>query len=262
MRQGKKRSGMAAVLALSMAAFASCGAMEGFLPVHRLRVRFPKMPDTWNCLPDLRMALSWRDADGRNRSLSCAPGSSTEIEVERGRPQIIVAVASSKGRGLKPAGALYPEALACSTCPISTSASSEDEIVLDWIGGYVASVACALEREGLDPRAYALERLEREIMKRSSDPWVISAEEIARRLYEKTLRSSIFNEPRRYSVLLPPPGPWAPESPCAAAPRLSAKEGVVGWETDVPAGLWRFVGPDSELILELDSEGTGLWVFR
>lgn len=137
-----------------------------------------------------------------------------------------------------------------------------DEIVLDWIGGYVASVACALEREGLDTRSYALERLGREIAERCADPWVVSADEIARRLYEKTMRASVFNEPRRYSVVLPPPGPWAPESPCAAAPKLSAKGGVVGWETEAPAGLWRFVGPENELILEVGSEGACVWMFR
>jgi hypothetical protein len=252
---------MAAAVALSAAAFASCGALEGLSPVHRLCIRLPERPDSWSCLPELRIALSWRDADGRTRSLSLAPGVSAEIEVERGRPQVIFALPSSRGRGLKPAGALYPEALTVGAAT-ERSASSGDEIALDWIGGYVASVAYALEREGLDPRAYALDRLAREISTRSSDPWLLSADETARRLSAHSLRASDFDEPRRYQVLMPAPGPWAPESPFGEEPKPCLDEGPDCWKAELPAGLWRFIGAENELFIEVDSEGVHGWALR
>jgi hypothetical protein len=175
------------------------------------------------------------------------------IEVERGRPQEILALPSSKGRALRPAGALYPEALALS--------ASADSIALDWMGGYVASVALALEGAGVDPRIYDLGRLSAEASRRSADPWVLSSAETALRLLEDRFRATAFDEPDRRRVALPGEGPWVPESPFASAPsRAAGAEAAL--EADLPVGLWRFVGVDEELFVSVGEAGVSGWVLR
>ncbi len=242
----------AALLACAMswaAALASCGALAGLSDSCRLRVVLPEFPSAWAFLPDQRFALSWRGLRGERRSLSASPGSVVEIEVERGYPQAVLAIPSSAGRGLKPAGALYPEALAHG----GAASGRSEELVLDWIGGYVAQVAAELERSGVDPRDYALGRLGNELLSRGADPWILGAAEAARRLYERSFRATAFDDPKRYPCALPVEGAWAPESPFPPAPRGSG-EGAFA-EAELPEGLWRFLGIDSELIVSVDEEG-------
>ena len=138
-----------------------------------------------------------------------------------------------------PAGTLYPEALA---------EGGGDELVLDWEGGYAASVALALAGGGADPWGYDLSRLAGEALARNGDPWLLPALETARRLMASEFRIDAFKETRRWAVSLPGPGPWAPESPFAAAP---AGDCVA----ELPEGLWRFLGTEGELFASVDSEG-------
>jgi len=235
---------------LGAVSLVSCDLASDLSKAHRLRVALPESPPSWAFLPDLRMALSWRAPGGAIRSMAASPGEVVEIEVERGRPQEIIVLPSSAGRGLGPAGALYPEA---------AEAARHDAIALDWIGGYVASVALALEGAGIDAREYDLERLSREAVSRSSDPWVLPASETARRLAEGSFRATAFDEPERFKVALPGEGPWASESPFAAAP-VPSSAGV--YEVELPTGLWRFVGVERELLVSVDESGASDWVLR
>jgi hypothetical protein len=243
---------------IGAAGFISCGPLAGLPREHVLRVSLPEAPAAWAFLPDLRMALSWRGPGGGILSTPATPGAVVEIEVERGRPQEILALPSSAGRALRPAGALYPEALAAAP---PASGAQADELALDWLGGYLASVALSLEGAGIDPRTYDLDRLSREAASRSSDPWVLPAGETAARLLEGGLRASAFDDPERLRVALPGEGPWAPESPFAAAPaREAGPEARI--EADLPVGLWRFVGIEEELIVSVEVNGSSTWVIR
>jgi hypothetical protein len=253
----------AAALALALApALASCGSDAAFGPagVQELSVRLPEAPAAWAFLPLLRLELRWRDADGGFRSLSASPGESLSIDVQRGLPQAILALPSSDGRELDPAGALYPEALAGRSTGDSPSGA---QLVLDWRGGYAASVALDLERAGLDPWAYDLSRLADQAVERCSDPWNVPPLGVASRLAAGDFRIDLFREPPRSAVTLPDPGPWAPESPFAAAPLASpAGRDGAGQGSDAQGpiaflseGLWRFVGTERELLVSVDAEG-------
>jgi len=245
------------------AALASCGPVSGLSDSHELRVLLPEFPSSWAFLPDQRIALSWRGVRGERRSISASPGSVVEIEVERGYPQAILAIPSSAGRGLKPAGALYPEDCAeygGAGYGGAGSRAGEGELSLDWIGGYVAQVAAELERTGVDPRDYALVRLGRELRSRASDPWILGSVEAARRLYERSFRATALDDPKRYACALPVGGDWAPESPFASAPRASG--GGASIEAELPEGLWRFLGLDSELIVSVEDKGIFAWALR
>jgi hypothetical protein len=247
-----------ALVLLGASSLVSCDPSGAFSRAHALRIALPEAPASWAFLPELRAALSWRAPGGAPRSMTVLLGQTVEIEVERGFPQEILALPSSAGRGLRPAGALYPEALASAP---RRGGPARDELALDWIGGYVASAALALEGAGLDPRAYDLERLGREAAARSADPWTLPAAEAARRLAAGELRAGAFDEPDRVAAALPGEGPWAPESPFAPAPRRRT-ETQAPYEAELPVGLWRFVGPEDELVVSVDGDGASAWVVR
>jgi hypothetical protein len=212
----------------------------GALGSQSLLLVLPTVPPGWASLPDLRMALTWRGSGGRLCSALASPGSRFRIEVERGLPQAILALPSSAGRGLLPAGAIYP-------------GTAGEELVLDWKGGYAASVALALGRAGVDPWGFDLARLAEEALSRCGDPWLFPALESARALAERDFRIDLFREPQRFPVILPGPGPWAPESPLAPAP---------GQPALLPKGLWRFLGSGEELLVSVDPEGGALVLRR
>jgi len=244
------------VLPLLTLPLASCapafgsGPAFGILSRHELILILPPAPSAWAMLPDLRMSVAWKASGGSLRSASAAPGSSLRIEVDRGIPQAILALPSTRGSALMPAGALYPDGL---DGPID-GGEGADELVLDWTGGYAASVATALAGAGLDPWSFDLSRLAREASARCADPWLVSPHEAARRLSALEFRISLYADPTRSAVSLPGPGPWAPESPFEPAP-----EGAVAMLSE---GLWRFVSPCGELLAALDAEGGFSFVRR
>ena len=221
--------------------------------LHRLILALPPAPGSWAALPGLRFRIIWRGASGRWESAVAEPGSEREIEVQRGRFQAILAEPLVGERTLRPAGALYPLGL---SGPLFVLPSGTDRLELDWMGGYEASVARALERADLDPQAFDLGRLGEEARLRVSDPWILPAVEAARRLAAGSFRSDYFREPARFPVVLPGPGPWAPESPFAAAPVPAGGE----WSAFLPPGTSFFLGPNLDLLVSLDESGTAAWV--
>ncbi len=242
---------MKALPSLSLAALlASCCPCSPYGPAgrHELLLAVPSLPPTWALLPEQRMALTWRGPGGRLVSALAQPGSELSIEVERGLPQAILALPSSAGRGLMPAGALYPEGV-----------SEGDRLSLDWTGGYAASLALALSGAGIDPWAYDLSRLAVEATRRCGDPWLRPALGTAEALAKRDFRIDAFGLPRRFAVSLPGPGPWAPESPFAPAGSVSGAGACVA---QLPVGLWRFLGSGEELLVSVDAEGEAAFLRR
>jgi hypothetical protein len=248
---------IAALVSLSLV-LASCkpGAWGILSPlkVQELRVSLPEAPASWDGLPDLRMSLAWRDPEGRLRNEDAASGSSVRIEVERGRPQAIIAIPSSSGRALMPAGALYPEALA-----EAGGEGGASELGLDWRGGYAASLAIELEKGGIDASGYDLYALVDKAIARAEDPWLVPPLEAARRLAEGGFRIDLYRKPKRFGLELPGPGPWVPESPFAPLP--SGADGR-GLSASLPEGLWRYVGCGEELFVSVDEKGAAAFALR
>ena len=228
---------------------AACAPACGDPGRHEFFLALPPTPAAWSRLPDLLVKVTWKTAGGGLRSALAKPGSTLRAEVDRGRPQAILALPISRGRELRPAGAFYPEGLTD-----GRAGDAGDLLVLDWTGGYAASVAFALSRAGLDPWCYDLSRLAREAFARCSDPWLIPATEAARRLSALEFRLDAYKEPARHVLTLPGPGPWAPESPFENAPASST--------VLLSEGLWRFLDSDGELILAVDAEGRAGFVRR
>jgi len=213
----------------------------------RLLLVLPVPPPSWSFLPELRMALTWRGRGGLLRSALLLPGQSLEVEVDRGLPQAILALPSSSGRGLRPAGAIYPR-------------DGGDELELDWRGGYAASLALALLGGGIDPWGFDLTRLADEACERWADPWLLPCLDAAQALAQQDFRIDMLGQARSFQVRLPGPGPWAPESPFGqAAVSTSASEAPLA---QLPEGLWRFLGADEELLVRVDAEGRAIFVTR
>jgi hypothetical protein len=238
-------------LLLSCSPIQGSGGAFGALGRHELTLVLPPAPAAWACLPDLRMAVTWKDPGGGLRSALAMPGSRLRVELDRGRPQAILALPSSSGRTLLPAGALYPEGQA------------GGELVLDWKGGYAASIAAALCGGGVDPWGYDLSRLARDALARCADPWLLPALEAARRLAALDFRIDAYADPPRSAVVLPG-GPWAPDSPFEPAPEASSSGDVTAGDVVamLPEGLMRFLGPGGELLVSVDGEGRARFVRR
>ena len=210
----------------------------------------------------------------------------------RGAGQAILARPISAGRGLCAAGALYPAALTAEEGAAGRAAGSPparagpfglpalfgpaEELALDWQGGYAAEVGQRLVTAGLDPSRFDLARLRSEAAVRVADPWsALAPAEVARRLAAGSFRADALRERKRWLVLLPGPGPWAPESPLAAAPVAAAPSilasadpspagadtaGASAWRAELPEGVHRFLGREAELIVSVDAEGGSAWV--
>ncbi|MDA8425169.1 MAG: hypothetical protein M0Z80_03450 [Treponema sp.] len=251
---GSRRARLLPLLAASIVS-AGCDLASPFGSpgVHRLVLALPPVPGSWSTLTGLRFRIGWRGVSGRWESAVAEPGSEREIEVQRGRFQAILAEPFIGDRLLRPAGALYPLDLSGAAFSLPSGA---DRLELDWMGGYEASVARALERADLDPAAFDLARLGEEARARVSDPWVLSALEAARRLAAGGFRSDYFKEPVRFPVVLPGPGPWAPESPFAAPPAACGGE----WSALLPPGTSFFLGAALDLLVSLDESGAAVWV--
>jgi hypothetical protein len=244
------RLGAFILVHLLLSFLSACAPACGDPGRHELLLALPPAPAAWSWLPDLIMEVTWKSAGGGLRTAFAKPGSTLRAEVERGLPQAILALPSSRGRELRPAGALYPEGLAEGRA----GDDAGNSLVLDWTGGYAASVALALARAGIDPWCYDLSRLAREALVRCSDPWLIPATEAARRLSALEFRLDAYGEPARGALTLPGAGPWAPESPFENAPASST--------VLLSEGLWRFLDSDGELFLAVDAEGRAGFVRR
>jgi len=233
----------------------ACDSLSPFgaAGIHRLVLALPVPPASWTALAGLRFRLSWRGASGEREEAVADPGAEREISVQRGRFQAILAEPFLGGRCLRPAGALYPQNIAGPAfgAPIGT-----DRLVLDWLGGYVATAARALEEADLDAAAFNLARLGDEARTRVTDPWLLPAREAAARLAAGTFRADSFREPPRFAVSLPGPGPWAPESPFAAAPDADGE----AWTARLPSGSSFFLGQGLDLLVSVDESGAGSWV--
>jgi hypothetical protein len=249
-----RRAPFLSLLAASFLAV-GCDSLSPFSGpgAHRLLLVLPAIPGSWRALQGLKFRLSWKGVGGRWENAIADPGSEREIEVQRGRFQAVLAEPILGTRLLRPAGALYPQML---SGPIFGLPAGRDRLELDWMGGYEASVARALERADLDPQAYDIVRLGDEARARVSDPWVLSALDAARKLAAGGFRSDYFKEPIRFPASLPGPGPWAPESPFAAAPVAAGGE----WSALLPAGSSLFLGESLDLLVSLDEAGTAVWV--
>ncbi|MGO8693147.1 MAG: hypothetical protein ACLQMF_05680 [Rectinemataceae bacterium] len=249
-----RSAGLLSLLAASFLAV-GCDSLSPFggAGAHRLLLVLPPLPDSWCALPGIRYRLSWRGVGGRWENAIADPGSEREIEVRRGRFQAVLAEPFAGKRHLRSSGALYPLDL---SGPAFGLPAGRDRLELSWMGGYVASVARAIERADLDPEAFNLARLGEEARARVSDPWVLSALDAARLLAADSFRSDCFKEPTRFPLSLPGPGPWVPESPFAAAP--VAAEG--GWSALLPPGTSLLLGGNLDLLVSVDEAGTADWV--
>lgn len=234
----------------------SCSTPFAALGRHELVLVLPSAPAAWSCLTGLRMEVFWKSAGGELRSAFASPGSRQRIDVDRGVPQGILAYPVSGERRLLPAGALYPEALAVAG---GERIEGADALVLDWPGGYAASIAAELRRGGLEPWAYDLSRLAAEAVGRCSDPWLIPCLEAARRLSSLEFRLDAYASPTRMTFVLPGPGQWAPESPFESAPVSSAGG---RWVAMLSEGPWRFVSPQRELLAFVGADGSFRFVRR
>jgi len=191
------------------------------------------------------MALTWRGPGGLLRSALVEPGARLRVEVDRGRPQAILALPSSAGRGLRPAGAIYP-------------GNAGGQLALDWRGGYEASLALALLGGGVDPWLFNLGRLVDEALARCGDPWLLPVLDVAQALADRSFRIDLYRRMPSFALRLPGIGSWAPESPFAPAP---VGEGE-GSTVTLGEGLWRFLGPSEELLVSVDAEGGAVFVRR
>lgn len=232
------------LVVLCLSSLISCDQGSAFSS-HPLLLVLPEAPAAWASLPGLSFEVEWRDEGGRRTRASASMGSRLAIRVGRGLPQAILASPRSRGRLLRPAGALYPEALAG-----GAREGGLDLLALDWLGGYEASLWLLLEGGGVDPASFDLSRLADEALLRCSDPWLVDPSEAARRLVSGSFRLSLYKNGQRFSVPLPG-STWAPESPFAQAALSSAS---------LSAGLWRFLGTEAELVLRVDEEGGSMFI--
>lgn len=242
-------------LPLLAASCLSCGG-PGF-PGHELLLVLPEAPEAWSGLPELEFELSWRGEEGRLEEAQAKPGERLRIRVARGSCQAILALprsgASGLGRYLRPAGALYPEALEG-----GESSAGAELLRLGWAGGYAASVWRELERGGLDPAGYDINRLVASALEKGPDPWKLEPLEVAARLASSSFRIGLYTEGERFPVSLPG-SPWAPESPFAAPPSVVPGAGpsslAADSGTELGPGLWRFLGPSETLLVRVEEDG-------
>ncbi|MBL8966117.1 MAG: hypothetical protein JNG85_03850 [Spirochaetaceae bacterium] len=255
-----------------MPLWAACSLPFGSASRERLTLRLPPPPAAWAGLPGLDLIVRWRDASGLRREARAPFGERLGIEVARGLPQAILAYPRSAGRPGRPAGLRYPAAgsgipgAADPGAAVSSPVAGPRELEATWLGGWAAAVFAELEAKGLDGAAFDLDRLERVAADYGGDPWRLEPREAAGRLATGRFRSDALKPGSGFLVSLPGPGPWAPESPLAPMPRLlapgeppaqgPAAEG--GYATELPEGLYRFLGPAAELALWIDGAGNGV----
>jgi len=256
------RTASATIAILACLALAACGDRLG-PEARELVLVLPEVPRSWADLPGISYEVEWIGPSGLRESAEAAPGACLAIRVPWGRSQAIRARPSSLGRPLSPAGALYPQDLAweAPAPPWIGAIAAREELVLDWLGGYVAEVAACLERAGLEPSRYDLGRLKVEAGSRAADPWsALAPREVARRLAEGSFRADGLRERTRFAVALPGPGPWAPESALSDPPLPRGEDGGWEWEALLAEGTHRLIGPDGELLLSVDSSGENVAV--
>lgn len=217
-------------------------------------VSLPASPESRAFLGRKAWTLGWRDARGRARTAVVEEGGRAVIEVARGLPQSILA---RQGEGGGP-GLRYPGGLelASEGCGASLAHWASVEVSLDWREGWLAEVCTVLESWGLEPEAFNLERLRAELEARQADPWFLPPRKAAALLAQGSFRSSHLEPPALYEVLLPGPGPWAPESPLGPEPVARGPS----WAVSLPAGTWLFLGATEDLVVELRPGEDPAWV--
>lgn len=240
-----------ACLLLSALLFLSPSCSLPDLSSERLLLSFPEPPPSWAFLGLSSFRLRWRDASGLGREAVVEAGGELEVSVRRGGFQALLAYPEGRGWGLAPAGALYPEGLEASD-PYGRGAEPRP-LGLSWAGGWLASVCSRLEAGGLEPEGFDLDGLAR--LAGTKDPWVADPVDVALRLSEGRFRSSLVSGPPLFAVALPGPGPWAPESPLAPAPRAAADGTASCFEADLPEGCSLFLGLGESLLVSVDGEG-------
>jgi hypothetical protein len=249
-------------LLLSVLLFSSSCALPD-LSSERLLLSFPEPPPSWAFLGLSSFRVRWRDASGLGREAVVEAGGKLEVSVRRGGFQALLAYPEGRGRGLAPAGALYPEGLEARD-PYGLEAEPRP-LGLSWAGGWLASVCSRLEAGGLEPEGFDLGGLAR--LAEAGDPWLAEPGAVALRLSEGRFRSSLVSGPTLFTVALPGPGPWAPESPLAPAPRAATGEAAAGeadspFEAELPEGCHLFVGLGESLLVSVDGKGSSCLVRR
>jgi len=264
---------MKGIALFALLLLASCLPLGG-MGLHRVVLALPPIPAAWSCLPDVRFELEWIGISGLREHLEATPLSQVAVELPRGRTQAIRAAALAGGLVLAHAGALYPAGIDAEGERFSLPWAEGGRLELDWLGGYAAEIAASLESVGIDPFRFDLARLARELEARGIDPWAaLSPCELARRLAAGTFRLDALREPARREIVLPGPGPWAPESPLAAAPEplASAAGGAAAggaapgapaeaWSVPLGQGIHRFVGAAEILVVLVEAEGEAAFV--
>lgn len=246
-------------LPLLSVVLAACGQPfgRGSLEVHDVTLVLPGLPPSWAGAEGLRFRVEWRDGGGVRHVALAAPGSSLDVELERGVAQEVLAVPACWGRELRPAGARYPADLD----PGQDGGLGPARLALGWKDGWLASLSRRLASGGNDPEAFNLARLKAVLCGADLDPWLLEPGEAARRLVSGTFRSSLIAEPRRFAVALPGPGPWLAESALAPPPCLG-NDG--NWSVDLPEGVSLLLGPDASLAISVDPTGNAMmaWLRR
>ncbi len=251
-----------ALLACSLAAFIGCSHPDAlFSPKQGLCLDLPALPPSWSSLPQPRLLLEWRDGDGRARKEFYPFGSRVGVEVPRGRPQSIMATPYAGDRAFFPAGTRYPTAMSspfpgeCQAGP-GRGHGGRGDICLGWRGGWLAALCLELERAGLLPESFNLERLAMELFRRRNDPWFLAPSVAARKLADGSFRVGLLEEPELFPARLPSPGPWL--APSALAPSPLEGSGIV----HLPEGMSLFWGAESDLVVFVDEGGQCLQVTR
>jgi hypothetical protein len=235
--------------------------------VQRLLVSAPLLPEAWAFEGECSFELSWIDAEGGRRVARLAAGERIEVGVRRGSFQALLAKPDFRGMALRPVGALYPEGLLSGPEPfLGLGIGEVEELRLDALGGYEAALAMSLAEAGGDPEAYDFGAEAAQILARLADPWLLPPGEAAGLLIEGRLGPSALRPASRFTVELPGPGPWYPESPFGPvpAPAGGAETGGAGasFSAELPPGIHRFVAEGEELFVEVRENGSSVVVRR
>jgi len=189
----------------------SCSESELFS--HEIVVFPPARPEAWRDLDPLEFCVSWEDNEGLTRETPLLEGQELRIRLRRGKPCAVVARVFSGNDRLRSAAAFYPRDLdSASENEGFFSSLKLERLNLDYMKGYVAEVASCLEKIGIDPWIYPLERIAVEFSLKHADPWPILPFETAEALALHGFRIDRYTR-KGLDTYLPKSSGWIPESP-------------------------------------------------